>query len=288
MVLLLILVEWHRTKASLQVRLHATPESKEKRGFLRGSWNQVFQPELQILKPILGESVYLLISKLDDAKPGPATEEALLAPPPVKRFVNRISQALSIGSKSRYPMYHEQDEDRLHLRWQDAPPSPGTWTGSYYFQARHPNDSQLSLLPAPTPVFAPSARLADVPRYQLRDEPAYRSSPLKDVVSSRKPNNLPDIVVNSPTTDSRWTPGSPSLPASPRSPHHRSNTMPTAPPPRAQLLGLSRARTLGSRRNPVPSRYGDMDLTVRTSRLVVGPPRPPPGFLPNPGGRYLT
>ncbi|KAG9019457.1 hypothetical protein FRB90_001931 [Tulasnella sp. 427] len=300
LVIVIMLVEWHRARApsTTQARLSGSGFDKV--------WSKVLKPEVSALAPILNQSVYVLISERTD--PRMQTRSFY---DHRQTFMNRVSRAFNRSSTDK------NKDDRVKLQWQDEEQNAGEWTGSYYFQNDNGNAPQAPLK-APLPVFAPTIKLAELPRYQLYDAPVPRvpspellntpvmqprilNSRTPSTSSQRRPQRGPvRSSAASPNPTPRLSPASPQLSASPSSPRFpaRSRTLPSlAAPPRAQLQGvappapggplLTRSATTGARRFDIPSRYKDLDWTIpQEVRESFAAPPPPPGFLPRPNARY--
>ncbi|KIO25164.1 hypothetical protein M407DRAFT_93831 [Tulasnella calospora MUT 4182] len=306
LVIAIMLVEWHRAKAP-SITL---PQSFSPRSRIQRIWTNFVKPEVNALAPILRKSVYVLIRERSD--PRMQTRRFYDRR---QTFMNRVSRAF------QNPSTDKTQDDRIKLRWEEEEQNVGeAWTGSYYFQN---TDARAPEAPvnAPLPVFAPTVRLADLPRFQLHDAPVPRI-PSPELLNtpvlqprvlnsnhSRTPSTSSQLRPqrgyvrshsNSPDPFRNLPPASPQLSVSPSSPRFptRSRTLPSlATPPRARLHGsaspapggplLTRSATVGARRFEIPSRYKDLDWTVpQEVRASFAAPLPPPGFLPRPNARY--
>ncbi|KAG8956838.1 hypothetical protein FRC04_000316 [Tulasnella sp. 424] len=304
LVIVVMIIEWHRAKAPSTT----LPQAFNPRSGLQRVWMNVVKPEVHVLTPILRKSVYVLISERMD--PRLQTRRFY---DHRRTFMNRVSRAFN------QPSMDKTQDDRVKLRWpEEDHNAEEAWTGSYYFQNNEANASQAPLK-APLPVFAPTARLVDLPRFQLHDPPVPRI-PTPELLNTpvMQPQILNSYHSRTPSTSSHLRPQrgsvqpppnspigglpptSPQLAISPTSPRlpARSRTLPSlATPPRARLHGtaspapggplLTRSATVGARRFDIPSRYMDLDWTFpQQVRASFAAPPPPPGFLPRPNARY--
>ncbi|KAG8933655.1 hypothetical protein FRC01_007795 [Tulasnella sp. 417] len=308
LVIVIMLVEWHRAKAPTTT----FPKSFKPQSGVQRIWANFVKPEVNALAPILRKSVYVLITERAD----PRMQTC--------RFYDHRQTFMSHVSRGfPRPSIDKTQDDRIKLRWDEEEQNAGeVWTGSYYFQNNQANNTPQAPVNAPLPVFAPTVRLADLPRFQLHDAPVPRiPSPELLDTPVLQPTVLNSIHSRTPSTSSQrrpergsvrshsnspgpsrppLPPASPQFSVSPSSPRFptRSRTLPSlATPPRARLHGsaspapggplLTRSATVGARRYDIPSRYKDLDWTLpQEVRASFAAPAPPPGFLPRPNARY--